>query len=179
MLPTRRRTKRNPMTTQQEINDLISTLRKISAGAKKESQTAFKKAAVPLISEIQARAPVSEKPHSRYSTPKAAGKIRAPKGQGRIIATYYPGNLRRSFRTLTFRRSSAVFVGPKLAKQNNQGEFMGARADGYYAHMVEFGTMHNPAQPFVRPAVDSASGAVLNIASEHLVKYIESYNKQP
>lgn len=167
------------MTTQQEINDLIRALRKVSETAKKSSQKAFKEAAGPLISAIKARAPQSEKAHHRYSTSKISGKIKAPKGSGNIVATYRPGNLQRSFKTLTFRSSAAVFIGPKLAKGNNKGTFAGAKTDGYYAHWVEFGApgQNIAPSPFVRPAVDAAGEITLKIAVELLKREIQGLNK--
>lgn len=148
---------------QSEVNDLLRKLRRVSNTAKRDSQRAFKEAAVPLISAIRGRAPQSDEPHSRYSG-------------GQIVATYYPGNLRRAFRTLTFRRSAAVFVGPKLDKGGAGGEFRGARADAYYAHWIEFGA---PAaglspRPFVKPAVDAAGGLTLRLATEFLKRKIEA-----
>lgn len=165
--------------TQREINDLIKALRKVSETAKKQSQNAFREAAGPLISAIKARAPQSEKAHSRYSTSKLSGKVRAPKGGGNIVATYQPGNLQRSFKTLTFRKSAAVFVGPNLAKSNKKGVFAGARTDAYYAHWVEFGApaQNIPATPFVRPAVDAAGDLTLRLASELLKREIQKLNK--
>lgn len=165
--------------TQRELTHLIKQLRKVSDTAKKQSQKAFKEAAGPLVSAIQARAPQSEKAHHRYNTSKLSKSIRAPKGMGNIVATYQPGNLGRSFKTLTFRRSAAVFVGAKLAKGNNKGTFAGARTDGYYAHWMEYGApgQNVPASPFVRPAVDAAGDLVLRIATDILKREIESLNK--
>lgn len=165
--------------TQRELTHLIKQLRKVSDTAKKQSQKAFKEAAGPLVSAIQARAPQSEKAHHRYNTSKLSKSIRAPKGMGNIVATYQPGNLGRSFKTLTFRRSAAVFVGAKLAKGNNKGTFAGARTDGYYAHWVEYGApgQNVAASPFVRPAVDAAGDLVLRIATDILKREIESLNK--
>lgn len=160
---------------QREINDLIRKLQGLSKEVKKDSQDAFQEAAGPLVSAIKARAPQSEKPHYRYGTAKIAGGIRAPKGSGQIVATYMPGNLQRSFKTLKFRRSAAVFIGPNLAKGNKTGLFAGARTDAYYAHMVEFGTATTPPQPFVRPAVAAAGGITLRLATELLKRKIESY----
>jgi len=163
-----------PTTIQGEVNELMRKLRAVSDNAKKKSQTVFKESAGLLISAIKGRAPISEKAHSRYSTPKASGRIRAPHGQGRIVATYNPGNLGRSFRTLIFRQSAAVFVGAKLAKENYTGLFSGGRTDGYYAHWMEYGAPGAgiPAQPFVRPAVDAAGGITLRFAAELLKREI-------
>lgn len=141
---------------QKEVDVLIRRLYAVSDKGKRESQASFKEAAKPLIAAIKARAPVSDGPHSRYK-------------DGRIVATYRPGNLRRSIRSLTFRRSAAVFVGPKIDKTGSGG------VDGYYAHWVEFGTESQAPQPFVRPAVAETSGAVLGIMARSLKKKIEAH----
>lgn len=148
---------------QRELNDAIRKLNKVSVTAKRESQQAFRQAAPLLISAIQGRAPESEGPHSRYSG-------------GKIAATYYPGNLRRAFKTLTFRRSAAVFVGPKVDKSGSGGQFRGSRTDAYYAHWVEFGAPAAglPPRPFVKPAVDAAGAATLRVATEFLKRKIEA-----
>jgi HK97 gp10 family phage protein len=54
----------------------------------------------------------------------------------------------------------------------------GAKADGYYADMVEYGTISQPAQPFVRPALQAVQGEVLKIAVAKFKAYIEEYNRQ-
>lgn len=158
-----------------EIERLKKKLYAISDNAKKESQNAFKEAAPVLISAIQARAPQSDAPHVRYNSPKLTGKLRAPNGLGKIVATYMPGNLKRSFKTLVFRRSASIYVGPKLDKQGSGGTFSGARADGYYAHWQEFGAPEAgiTPQPFVRPAVSAAGPTTLRIATVLLKRVIE------
>lgn len=148
---------------QSEINALVRRLRKVSYTAKRDSQQAFRQASPLLIAAIQGRAPQSEAPHSRYSG-------------GKIAATYYPGNLRRSFRTLTFRRSPAIFIGPRLDKQGSGGDFRGNRADGYYAHFIEFGAPAAglPPRPFVAPAVEAAGPLTLRLATEFLKRKIDA-----
>lgn len=147
---------------QRDVDELVKKLYKVSTRAKKQSQQAFRQAAPVLISAIQGRAPASEKPHSRYRS-------------GKIVATYHPGNLRRSIKTLTFRRSAAVFVGPKLDKGGSGGEFRGNRTDGYYAHWMEYGAPGAgiPPEPFVKPAVDAAGGTTLRLATEFLKREIQ------
>lgn len=151
---------------QAEVDALVRRLRRVSTTAKRESQRAFKEAAPVLISAIQGRAPQSDEPHSRYSG-------------GRIVATYYPGNLRRAFRTLVFRRSAAVFVGPKLDKGGSGGDFKGNRTDAYYAHFQEFGAPASglPPRPFVKPAVDAAGGLTLRLATEFLKRKIDQASR--
>lgn len=158
---------------QSELNTLIRTLQGLTPAATKQSKKLLTEAAGPLVAAIQGRAPVSDKPHKRYKSSK--GTKRAPKGTGQVVATYYPGNLKRSFGVLRFRRSKAVFVGPKAT--GNSGDFRGRRADGYYAHMVEFGTKKASATPFVAPAVNAVGGTVLRFATELFRREILTYAK--
>lgn len=158
-----------------ELEVLKKKLASVSDNAKKASQGAFRQAAPILISAIQGRAPQSDAPHHRYNTPKISGRLRAPNGLGKIVATYMPGNLKRSFKALVFRRSAAVFVGPKLDKRGGGGTFSGARTDGYYAHWVEYGAPEAgiAPQPFVRPAVAAAGPTTLRLATELIKREIE------
>lgn len=161
--------------TKRELALLKQKLEAISANAKKDSQTAFKQAAPILISAIQGRAPRSDAPHFRYSTPKISNRLRAPNGSGKIVATYMPGNLQRSFRSFAFRRSASIHVGPKIDKQGSGGVFTGNRTDAYYAHWMEFGApeIGLEPQPFVRPAVSAAGPQTLKFAAELLKRIIE------
>lgn len=151
---------------QAEINDLIRKLQQLEPHMKKGAQEDMASAAEELVAAIKRRAPIGERPHSRYSTAKVTKKIRAPKGSGRVVATYQPGNLQRSFRVLKFRRSQAVFVGPKVGNK---------RADGYYAHWVEFGTKNQKGQKFVSAAVSAVGNNVLNYITELLGKRVTAY----
>jgi hypothetical protein len=158
----------------EEIASLKRKLFSISETAKKQSQKAFKEASPILISAIQGRAAQSEAAHYRYDTPKVSNKLRAPNGSGRIVATYMPGNLKRSFKALIFGRSAAVHVGPKLDKRGSGGVFSGGRVDGYYAHWMEYGAPEAGIKPtpFVRPAVDAAGMTTLRFAAELLKREI-------
>lgn len=41
-----------------------------------------------------------------------------------------------------------------------------------YSHLVEYGTSHSPAKPFIRPAIDSAQGEVLSAMTTGLDKHL-------
>ena len=87
------------------------------------------------------------------------------------MATYQPGNLSRSFSVLSFRRARyAKFIGPRLDKSRR-----GRQPDGYYAHMVEFGTIKQSAQHFVQAAVDAAGDTTLRFAAELMKRTIDRY----
>jgi len=121
----------------------------------------LKPAAKLLVSAARGNIKDSKKLHHRYSTAKLSKNIRAPKGKGNVIATYYPGNLRKSIRTLLFRRSKAVFVGPRLSKRNTKGEFgKGSRVDGYYAHWMERGSAHFGGIGYMRRAYETTKGTI-------------------
>lgn len=142
-----------PATTQQEAAAIVRTLQRYTYAINRDLKKFLVHAAVPVEQIARARVPVGSKVHFRYSTPKVDNRRRAPRGMGRAIAAYNPGNLRGSIRTLQFPRAvDAVFVGPKLAKRGGKGTYGPGRPDGYYAHMVEKGTKFMSARPFIQPA---------------------------
>lgn len=153
------------MTLQDEVNTAVKKLYRIADRGKRKATSALRRGAAPLVTAAKANAPQHDKPHHRYK-------------DGRIVATYYPGNLRRSIRVLPLRRAkAAVLIGPKLASLgggSSEGQFKGQRVDGYYAHMVEFGTINQPPQPYMRPAAQQAGGAALRLALNELKKEIDA-----
>ncbi|MFL5731460.1 MAG: HK97-gp10 family putative phage morphogenesis protein [Cytophagaceae bacterium] len=107
---------------------------------------AFEKAADPLIAEIKANVPIGESgyrdkkgrwhhinlPYKRYSG-------------GKVVATYMPGNLKKSIGKIWGKGTKSYLrIGPRAG--------MSRANDGYYGHMIERGTKHNAAQPYMRPA---------------------------
>lgn len=130
---------------------------------------------------IEDAAPRSSAPHYRYSTPKLTKKLRAPKGMGVVVASYLPGNLKQSIRVLQFKRSkSAVFIGAKLAKgQSPKGRFgTGSKADGYYMHMVEGGTIHSAPKPFVMSGWRRSENQVLRVITSEVTKVVEAFKSK-
>jgi len=105
-----------------------------------------------FIKAAKQNAPVSSRIHHRYSTVKLLKRVKAPNGRGNIVASYAPGNLKRSIRVLPMRRlKRAVLIGPKKSR-NPKGMFAGRRTDAYYAPWVEFGTEKAKPAPFIFPA---------------------------
>lgn len=109
-----------------------------------ENRRRIANAAAPLVvAAIQGETPISERKHFRYRTPKLIGRLRAPKGFGKVVASYAPGNLQKSVINLADRRSKYkkignVIIGP-IYSRTSKGENIGSskrNADGYYAHMV-------------------------------------------
>jgi HK97 gp10 family phage protein len=147
---------------QADLNKVINNLKTLDPFLRKAGKADLREAAKILSTAVAIRTPIGKVTHRRYPTKK--GK-KAGKGSGNVLATYRPGNLRRSIRVLNFRRSSAAFVGAKLGKN----------PDGYYAHMVERGTTTQPAQEFFKKAIASAGNATLNKAIQLLSRRIQSY----
>ena len=113
--------------TQREINALILQIRGMSREVQRAAISDLKDSAEMMTIAIKSRTPVSSKPHSRYKRMANSGR-RMPKGYGVKVATYRPGNLRKSIRRLNLRKmKTAVMVGPLLG---------GKAIDGYYAHFV-------------------------------------------
>lgn len=147
---------------QRDLNKVINNLKTLEPFIRRSGKEDLREAAKILATAVAIRTPIGAKPHKRYPTRKGR---KAAKGSGNVLATYRPGNLRKSIRVLNFRRSSAAFVGAKLGKN----------PDGYYAHMVERGTTTYEGRHFFEKAVAAVGGATLNKAIQLLSKRIQSY----
>ena len=168
------------MTLEQEIKAAMKKIRGLEKEfPKKEIQKILTKSAKPLVEAAKANVPESLEVHYRYRTSKASGKFRAPKGKGNIVATYEPGNLRNSIRIMRFRKSNAVFVGPKVAKRGATGRYgSGRRVDGFYAAWIEYGTSKIAPVGYMRRAVGSTGTLVQARTIKALKKKIDAYVNQ-
>lgn len=156
------------MALEQEITATIRTLYYFGDVVKKNRQRIAALGGAYFAATAEASAPRSKRPHKRYNTAKVVRSIRAPKGSGTVVATYFPGNLGASIQVLKFRQAqSKVFVGARLAKGQASGSFgRGVRTDGYYLNMVELGTRYAAARPFFRAAWQRAQPRVLSIMAD-------------
>lgn len=147
-----------------DVSIIISRLNKLPKEYAKERRKLLRLAAKPVIKAIRSKVKVGSKPHRRYLK------------DGSLAAVYYPGNLKRSIRTLTFKKSKSVFVGPKLGKRGSSGgTYKGNKVDGYYGHMVEFGTVHSAPQPFMRPGFSASKGAAQRVITKGAAKILAKY----
>lgn len=94
---------------------------------------------------------------------------------GKIVAYYVPGNLRNAVRTLTFRRSKDVFVGPKFGGKSRRiyGRTVSS-ADGYYAAMLYGSAQRFRArilEPAIRQNAREVRRLVLDKARDLIVQY--------
>lgn len=145
---------------QKDIDKLMRKLEYVTDNARKESKAALRKGSVFIVQNVVQRAPQSEKTHYRY---KAGGQR----------TEYTPGNLKRSIKTLVFRNSQAVFVGPAVGKRATKG-------DGWYAHFVEYGipSKKYPPNPFFRAGVAAAGDLPIEYAAKILKRKIEQHAKK-
>lgn len=166
-----------------DVSKAIKKLREIPGLYNTRTRRALlRKAGQPVLIAAKANISDSDKPHHRYKTAKANSSIKAPKGKGKIVATYEPGNLRRSLDILTFRKSKyKVFVGPRIEKKGASGLYGGGKVDGYYAAMVEYGTVNmsgHASKGFMRKAAVSQSKAAQTILKNELTRVITRWLKK-
>ena len=120
------------MKLQSTLNDLPKSV------TKKVVRQGLRKAAKPLVKAAKSNAPIG-------------------KGPGR-------GNLKKSIGVMTGAQRSALMnismAQASALRADKQAVYVGPRAgrrwkyDAWYAHFVEFGTVHSAPHPFMRPAWD-------------------------
>lgn len=114
----------------------------------------LRQVAEPTVKAARSLAPKSQAPHHRYSN-------------GKIIATYQPGNLSKSIGKIVGRdkNNAVLYVGPRAGKNR--------KYDGFYGNFVEAGTVHMPAQPFMGPAYAQTKGMVTKNAEQKVARKIQ------
>lgn len=147
-----------------DVSLIISRLNKLPKEYAKERKKILRLAAKPVVKAIKSKVKVGSKPHRRYLK------------DGSLAAVYHPGNLRRSVRTLTFKKSKNVFVGPKLGKSGSStGVFKGNKVDGYYGHFLEYGTIKQAPQPYMRPGFASSKSTAQKIIIKGSARILSKY----
>jgi hypothetical protein len=123
------------VTIEQEIQDAVKKLQKCGKLFYDNRQRVAALGGAYASSAAEAAAPKSSKPHKRYSTAKLTKKIRAPKGLGKVVATYFPGNLGRSINVLKFSRGKVKGFCRRKTGKTGDGQFSGAQNGRVlYAH---------------------------------------------
>lgn len=153
-----------------DIKAVMATLRKLPIDVKKERKRILRKAAKPLVASAQAKAPVLKTRRRVTVTFQNGGQV-----------TYYPGNLRLALKTLEFRKSPDVFVGPKVTKKRKSGDEYGksrGKVDAFYAAMLEFGTSRMSKTPFMRPAYEATKGEVMKIVQVEVERLVQQFGQK-
>ncbi len=167
------------MTMEQEIEAAARTFQKFGQVMQGEVKRVTALGGYYFASAAEAAAPTGTKIHKRYSTAKVSKSMRAPKGSGNVVATYLPGNLKRSIRVLDLKRTkNATIVGAKLNKGAVSGTFSGMRADGYYMHMVEKGTKNWSGKPFFLASWERAKPRVTAIMVKEFERVITKFESE-
>jgi len=154
------------------LDELNKALKEISreVGAEGETKMVSKalfNAAYPVWREAQARAPVSDKDEGAFTSirfQRAGVKIMGP-GKDQ------PGILRKSIKRQRHRNPDylTAIVGVGVSQGGTRDNPIGA----YYGHFVEFGTVNQDAQPFLRPAIENNRLKVVKTYSLQMGKAIE------
>ena len=133
-------------------------------------RSALMSATLPLYRDLQARAPIAKDPRPRKRKTKRGGTVEIRPGFLRVRIR------RRSYINKTGHGNRGITEDNGLVKVR-----LGAYTP--YAHHVEFGTEHAPAQPFMRPVIDAGwRGAIQNfrtLLEKRLASYLKRQARKP
>lgn len=101
-------------------------------------------------------------------TVKKAAQNRAPVATGNLKRNIIVKRLRKSETKLSSEHIVTVRKGRLTTKQKQAG-----LQDAYYASFVEYGTVHAPAQPFLRPGFEAAKKSALDAAVARMKQRID------
>jgi HK97 gp10 family phage protein len=149
------------------LDQLMKQLGKLPEAVQED---AYKKVVVPAAVQIKERMQShirdSKEPHKRYKA-------------GKVIATYEPGNLRRSIKIRRRKRDGKTMIGPTALKKGKaNGTYSGRRVDAYYASFVNNGTRfmkNNPSKGYAEKTYDWAKSNVRPKLLKDLGDYIVNY----
>lgn len=111
-------------------------------------------ASSPMVKEMKRRVPVDEKVLKR----SIGRRFRTRRGVPMVII-----GPRRNRRTVITTEDGATVV----------------RWPTKYAHLIEFGTRHSPAQPFMRPAFEATKSQAIKLLADKIREEIESQARKP
>lgn len=179
----------NSRANQQYIREWVRDVKAVVKDFDRKDRVKILRAAArPIVKASRTIAPRGNQPHYRYKRRRGrfeqaarshlaknkSSKRKGGRNEGgrkgvdpsKIAAVYYPGNLQKSLRSLVFRRSKDVFVGPKQGGPQRREYGRSVRtADGYYAQMI-YGSAAAFRARVLRPALSSGRIAALKKAEE-------------
>lgn len=159
---------------EKDIKQILSKFKELPKQfSVKARKVLLRKGAKIFREAAKALVPISKKPHVRY-------KKSATGGDGQKIV-YWPRNLQRSIKTLEFRKSPDVFVGPKAKKRGANASVYGTserNSDPYYAMWVHNGTSRQSPSPYMQTAFDTQRGNVVRLLEKEFLKVFERYKKK-
>jgi hypothetical protein len=132
----------------------------VSDYSKRDRRKILTRAARPVVKSARRLAPESDKPHYRK--------------EGTKSIKYNPGNLRRSIKRLTLKKSQDAFIGPQFRKEK-VAEYggPGQPTDAYYAAMI-YGSAAAFNRRVLAPALSQSAPAIRNEVSAASLAAIKS-----
>lgn len=155
------------------LSNVEQALRDISndnsiAGAK-VIRSAMMTASLPMFRQMQATAPVAKDPRPRKRKSRRGGTVEIR-----------PGFLKSRIRRRSYINKTGYGSRNIGSTSNEKDALVKVRIGAFvpYAHFVELGTEHYPAQPFVRNALDSNWRAMTNYFCSLLEKRLAAYRRR-
>ena len=156
------------------MNELSRRLQRLPVALQRSAETAVLRAgAKPITKAAKGRAPVGTGRHSGLLKKSIGARVK--KVRGITSARIGP------------RTKMAVSLGTKIARKTKGNRVAGQPYEAMkdpnkYAHLVEFGTSHSAAKPFIRPALDSSRNEAFEAMREgyrtHLVRVVNRLRNQ-
>lgn len=142
------------------FKQLDNTIRRLPQEMQKKAYQAVMRAGA---------APIRKKAKANLKASKDSGLLMKSIG---IRSVVYQGGV--PYAVIGARRSVSGTIKRhrKGKRRSGKGFRMEYAVPANYAHLVEYGTAHSPAKPFMRPAVDSAEGEVFNAMANGLDKHL-------
>lgn len=140
----------------------------VSRFDKRDQKSLLRKGAALVRKDARAEVPVRKSKDGRtFLNPRYSN--------GKIVAFYVSGNLKKSIKTLTFRKSKDVFVGPRFTRKKLPvyGRTV-STADGYYAQML-YGSAKNFRARVLIPASRKNASKIRDIVLSEARKKIPQY----
>jgi HK97 gp10 family phage protein len=143
--------------------------------------TAIKITGINQLRRTIDRLPAELKKRAEVPVLRAGAKpiLKAAKRKVPVGDSEAPGQLKRSL-GITVKKVKGVFSSRVGARTGfNVRLKNGKKKDpSKYIHLVELGTRHSAPQPFIRPAIDSSKGEVLESMSDGLEKHLHRTAKR-
>jgi len=152
-----------------DVEEVVKTLNKLlKKFDEKEIKKLLRPAADILTKAAQANIHDSEVVHYRH--------LKDSKTK------YYPGNLRKSIKVLSLRKTNSLFVGPGISKGGGGKVFgKGKRVDGWYAHFQEYGTINMPTPRnlgFMRRAYIANKNKIIGEIFKQVKNKVKEYERE-
>lgn len=140
-----------------EVNRALKELPNVAAG--RALRSALTSSTLPLKKEMKKNAPRRSEPGAKVISGK---KSTGGNAKGGFVKVRWPGNLAKSIIT------RLIDKGPHHVTLG-----VGPASHGFYGLFAEKGTSHQPAKPWMRPALDSQGQNVINRFAERIWQTIE------